>query len=206
MLSRFVAGQLSKPSGVVGRVFLPRLFNVRNRALNDLTFECLDLQPGDRVLEVGCGGGYLVERVSGVVTEGLVVGVDSSPGMVAFCERRYGHLVKGGSFEVMCAGAEALPYPPGHFTKTCTVNTVFYFADASRAVSELWRVLAGGGLAVICFTCKEHLEDRSFAKHGLSLYEPEDVQRLMESAGFGKIRMVRGSDRWREFICAVGRK
>jgi ubiquinone/menaquinone biosynthesis C-methylase UbiE len=205
-LAKFLAGQLRRPSGITGGIILPRLFNKRNSALNDLTLECLALQPQDRALDVGCGGGYLLRRMSDIITDGLVAGVDWSPQMVAFCERRYRSLIEDAQLEVRCASAEALPYPPGFFTKACTVNTIFYLPDASLAVSELRRVLADGGTLVICFTAKESLKNRGFVRHGLSLFETGEVRQLMESSGFQEIRMIRGSDRHREFTCAVGRK
>ena len=45
-----------------------------------------------------------------------------------------------------------------------------------------------------------------FAGYGLALYQPEDVRALLASSGFRQISMTRDSDRWREFICATGRK
>jgi len=182
------------------------VFNRRNVALNDVALERLALTPHDRVLEVGFGGGYLLGRMSHIVTDGLVAGVDRSEGMVAFCQKRFQSLLREGKLEIRCASAEALPYPTGFFTKACTVNTIFYLPDAARAVSELYRVLADDAGVVICFTCKESLKDRGFARHGLVLYEAEDVRALMSSAGFREISMTQSADRWRKFICAAGRK
>jgi len=205
-VGKFLASQLREPSGIVGGLILPRLFNRRNAALNDLTLECLGLEPRDRVLDVGCGGGYLLRRMAHFVTDGLVAGVDLSPRMVSFCERRYRPLIQAGGLEVRCASAEDLPYPSAFFTKACSVNAIFYLSEAGLAVSELWRVLADGGVLVICFTSKKSLQKRGFGKHGLSLFEDDEVRDLMESSGFREVRMVPGSDRHREFTCAVGRK
>ena len=52
MMAKYVAGQLTAPSGVVGRWILAPLWNRRNSALNDFAFGSLALQPCDRVLEV----------------------------------------------------------------------------------------------------------------------------------------------------------
>jgi ubiquinone/menaquinone biosynthesis C-methylase UbiE len=206
ILTKFLSKQLCHPSGIIGRVVLPRLFNSRNAVLNDFTLECLALQPNDRVLEVGFGGGYLLGRMATIITDGTIAGIDVSPAMVAFCEKRYRSLIRDGRLDIRCASVEALPYPPEYFTQVCTVNTIFYWRNASQAISELWRVLADSGTLVICFTCKKSLENRKFTKHGIVLYEVDQVHQLMESAGFHKINMVRGSDRHREFICAIGKK
>jgi ubiquinone/menaquinone biosynthesis C-methylase UbiE len=206
MLAKFLAKQLSNPSGIFGKLVLAPLWSKRNSALNDVAFESLALHPHDRVLEVGFGGGYLLGRMAAVVTDGFLAGVDVSPAMVGFCEKRYRSLVEAGKLELKCAKAESLPYPSGHFTKACTVNSIFYWENAPQAISELYRALEAGGMLVMCFTCKRCIEDKKFARHGVALYEVDQVCQMMESAGFCEIGMTRASDRHREFLCVIGRK
>ena len=45
-----------------------------------------------------------------------------------------------------------------------------------------------------------------FAKHGLTLYEPDEIRDLLENAGFGDVRMVPGSGRRGDSVCAIGTK
>jgi len=182
------------------------LWNQRNVALNDAAFECLALKPNDRVLEVGFGGGYLLGRMAAVVSAGFLAGVDASPAMVALCEKRHRRLVREGKLELRCAGAEALPYPSGYFTKACSVNSIFYWQNAAQAIAELWRVVADGGMLVLCFTCKHSLEDKAFTKYGMTLYKVDAVQQMMKAAGFQQVRMINARDKHREFVCAVGGK
>ena len=125
---------------------------------------------------------------------------------LALCEERYRSLVRQGKLEVKCAGAESLPYPAGHFAKVCTVNSIFYWQNVPQALSEFWRVLTEGGLLVMCFTCKESLENKSFTSYGVTLYTADEVQQMMASVGFHAIRRLRSSDRHREFLCMTGGK
>lgn len=206
VLGRFLAKQLANPSSMIGQLIMAPIWNRRNSALNDVAFDSLTLHSHDRVLEVGFGGGYLLGRMATVVTDGFLAGVDVSPAMVAFCEKRFRPLVKAGKLELQGASAESLPYPDGRFTRACSVNSIFYWKDASQAFSELYRVLEEGGLLVMCFTCKRCLEDRKFVRQGLALYEDGQVCQMMESAGFDEIDMTRASDRHREFLCFIGGK
>jgi len=205
-LSRLIAEQLNHPAGIVGHLLIGPLWNRRNSALNDAAFDALALCAQDRVLEVGFGGGYLLGRMSKVVTDGLLAGVDASTAMVGACQRRYRSLIQKGALEIGCARAESLPYPVGHFTRVCSVNSIFYWQNATQAIAEFGRVLADGGLLVLCFTCKESLATRGFSQHGLILYSGGQVQSMLELAGFRNIQTVLSSDQHREFLCMSGRK
>ena len=174
--------------------------------MNDVTLQSLELRPDDRVLDVGCGDGYLVSRIAQKVTVGFVAGIDRSQSMADFCSRRLRRWIQDGRVEIRCYPAEALPYPDGCFSKACTVNTLFYIEDLEKALSELWRVLDEGGTLAVCFTDREWMAHKSFAAHGLRLYEAEEVEQRMESSGFHDMRMIRGRDRWREFVCISGKK
>jgi SAM-dependent methyltransferase len=206
VLAKFVARQLGAPSGVIGRWVLAPLWNRRNAALNDVVFDRLALHSDDRVLEIGFGGGYLLRRMTGVVTQGFVAGVDVSEAMVAVCERRYRTLVRAGGLELRSAPAESLPYRSGCFSKACTVNSLFYWSDALQALREMHRVLEESGRLVVCATRKRSIENKRFAAHGIGLYEDEEVREMMERVGFEKVEMGQASDRHREFVCLVGEK
>lgn len=202
--SRFLAGQLGKPSGFAGK-FAALLWNKRNAALNDVVFDMLSLERTDGVLEIGFGGGYLLGRMSAMVPEGLLAGVDISPAMVAQCENRYRKEIREGRLELKCAAAESLPYPPQYFTKVCSTNSIFYWQDLERAFSEIERVLKPGGNLVLCFTSKDSLAKRNFANK-IRLVEAGEIQALMRAKGFESIRGVNSSDRHREFACVMGKK
>jgi len=201
--ARFISKQLSNPSGIVGNL-AAFLWNRRNARLNDVAFDSLALNSTDRVLEVGFGGGYLLGRMSAVLTNGWLAGVDVSPAMITFCERRYHPLKQNGKLELRCAQAESLPYPSAYFTKVCSVNSIFYWQNVQRALSEFERVLTRGGFLVICFTCKESLENRNFAKH-IALYEADEIEQMAASCGF-QVSTERLFDRHRKFLCMTARK
>src|SRR5271157_4459807 len=67
--------------------------------------EWLAAQPGERILDLGCGDGQLTRRIA--ATGASVVGVDNSPEMVAAARSR--------GIAADEAGAESLPYSNGTF-------------------------------------------------------------------------------------------
>ena len=55
MIDRFIARQLARPSGFIGRWVTARWLNRANAGMNQLTLDTLRPGPTDRVLEVGSG-------------------------------------------------------------------------------------------------------------------------------------------------------
>jgi ubiquinone/menaquinone biosynthesis C-methylase UbiE len=206
MIQRVLAGQLSKPRGIMGRFVLGRLWNRRNAKLNEVTLDLLELEAEDRVLDIGFGGGYLLGRIIPRVERGLAAGVDASPAMVRSARARWRHAIEAGRVDIREGRAEALPYPDGHFTRVSSVNSIFYWSAAEQGIAEIYRVLQDNGRVVLTFTCKRDLETRPFVRQGIRTYDEEEVQRMVATAGFKEIEAVRGSDRHREFVCMRGLK
>ena len=104
--------------------------------------ERLDLQPTDRVLEVGCGSGCLLLRIKPLVAQ--IVGTDFSPGMLTHLE--------GQGVEYHCCEAASLPFPDESFDKVFLHGVFQYFPDEEytrRVMDELLRVCKSGGRLLI---------------------------------------------------------
>lgn len=205
-LARYIAQQLRKPSGWFGKQVIARLLNRLNDPINTMTLDLLAVQATDHVLEVGFGGGDLLGRIADRAADGFVAGVDFSPEMVERCVARYRALVEAGRVAFHCANADTVPYPDNHFTKACTINTIYFWEDPARVLSELRRVLVEGGLLVVGFSPKKEMERRPFATHGFGLYDEESVRQLMEAAGFDAVQITPGQAGERTFFCAAGMK
>lgn len=201
-ITEFIASQLGHPTGTFARL-AGSIWNKRNTELNERVLKLLELQPRDRVLDIGFGGGYLLERMSAIVTEGALEGVDVSSAMVRQAEKRYRKKAQTGQLKFTCASVESLPFPDGHFTKVCTVNSIFYWQDAEKGFREIYRVLVRTGLAALCFTCKSSIEGKTFAKY-LHLYNSGKVVQLMAETGFKNIQSQTFSDRYRQYVCILG--
>jgi ubiquinone/menaquinone biosynthesis C-methylase UbiE len=204
MIFRFQARQLGNPNPLFAKVFGP-LWNRRNAALNEAAFELLALQPDDRVLDVGFGGGYLLSRMAAQVTDGFLAGVDISQALVAAGQKRFRALVAASKLDLQCARAEALPFPGGHFSKACSVNSIFYWENVPLALAELNRVLGAHGKLVLCQTSASGLAGKGFASH-VNRYEAQDVEQLLAVAGFEAIHVHHAADRYRAYFCLSGTK
>ncbi|WP_247002062.1 class I SAM-dependent methyltransferase [Halosolutus gelatinilyticus] len=103
----------------------------------------LALEPGDRVLEIGCGPGVNFERVrSEVGDEGEVIAVDYSPEMVEKARERIGHY-DWENVEVRCADAATVAFDEPFDAALATLS-MSVMPDAERTAANVYRSLAPG--------------------------------------------------------------
>lgn len=201
----FLSQQLGFPSGWFGRLLL-QLLNRSNASMNDLVLQELKLQSsGDRVLEIGFGGGDLIHKIMQTGRTSLIAGIERSPDALKISQKRFYSSILQGNLELYLADAAALPFPEHHFSQVCTVNTLYFWSDASQVLAECHRVLSPGGKLILCYTSKAYLEQQKFSQHGFMTYEVSQVEMMLKSAGVSNIRTISDkSDRHQEFFCTSG--
>jgi ubiquinone/menaquinone biosynthesis C-methylase UbiE len=109
----------------------------------DWSFEHLHLANGQRALDVGCGTGEDVVAMAAIVgPTGAAVGLDSSQAMITEALKRHdGH--PGVSFQV--GDAHLLPFESESFDGCRMERTLQHLSDPDGAMTEITRVLKGGG-------------------------------------------------------------
>ena len=141
MPPRFIARQLSCPTGFFGRI-MGRLMNRHNAKLNAFAVRQLELTPSDRVLEIGFGGGITLPSL--IAGAAFVGGVDRSREMVRRAKARFPEAVAAGRADFREGNVEELPFEASSFGKVCTVNTVYFWSSLDAGFAEIHRVLSPG--------------------------------------------------------------
>lgn len=100
---------------------------------------------GKKVLDVGCGNGYVLDRYAREGAE--VYGVDITEAAVDICRKRFELSGLHGEFHV--ANAEKLPFPDGTFDCVCSMGVLHHVSDPEKAVSEICRVMKSGGRLIV---------------------------------------------------------
>ena len=156
--------------------------------------EWLAPQPGERILDLGCGDGQLTQRIA--ATGASVIGVDASPDMVAAARAR-GVKADQGS-------AEELPYPDRTFEALFSNAVLHWVRGRDEMMDEVRRVLRPGGrfvaemgghgnIAAIRVAFAAVLARHGFAAQGDrgNYYPtPKAYARRLERHGFAVARMI----------------
>jgi SAM-dependent methyltransferase len=111
-----------------------------------LVRDAIRAAPGQRVLDLGCGPGFIsAELLDDVAPGGCVVGVDRSEEMLAIAADR----CAGRSAAFRHADATSLPLPDGSFDAAVAVQVLEYVPDVGTALAELRRVLRPGARVLV---------------------------------------------------------
>jgi ubiquinone/menaquinone biosynthesis C-methylase UbiE len=144
----YIISQFGNPRGPIGRL-VGMIMAYENRERNAWAVSLLKVQAADRVLEIGPGPGWALERVAALATSGFVAGVDRSQTMVQVATKRNAAAVREGRVAVQLGSALALPYDTASFNKVLAVNTLHHWPDSLSGLREACRMLMPGGVVVI---------------------------------------------------------
>lgn len=111
----------------------------------------LDIQPDDRVLEIGCGHGVAASFVCERLVRGHLTGVDRSAKMIAAAARRNAAYVDAGKAVFIVATLEELDLGDRRFDKIFAVRVGLFHREPGRARRLAERWLAPGGTLTAVF-------------------------------------------------------
>lgn len=104
-------------------------------------------QPGERVLDIGAGPGFVANAIAAVVgPTGSVLGIDISEPMVQLARKR---CAAKSWVELKSGNANQLPVPDSAFDIAISVQVYEYLADVMPALTEMYRILRPGGRGAI---------------------------------------------------------
>jgi len=116
-----------------------------NVARNRWAVQLLDIQPTDRVIELGCGPGVAIAALATQAIRGLVVGVDQSQVMIRQARRRNRAAIRAGRVRLIHTPVESLSISDGPFNAALAVNTVGMWPDPTARLRDLARLLRPAG-------------------------------------------------------------
>ena len=111
----------------------------------------LDIRPGDRVLEIGCGHGVAATFVCERLDTGRLTAVDRSPKMIAAAARRNERFVADGRAEFLVATLEDLELGDRRFDVVFAVRVGLFHREPERARALVEPYLAPGGRLLSVF-------------------------------------------------------
>jgi demethylmenaquinone methyltransferase/2-methoxy-6-polyprenyl-1,4-benzoquinol methylase len=153
---------------------------VWNEEMRDEALELLDVQSGDRVLDVGCGTGF--------ATEGLLRYTDDVHGLdqsVHQMEKAFEKFGKHDSVRFYRGDAERLPFADDSFDVVWSSGSIEYWPNPVSALREFRRVVKPGQkVLVVGPDAPQTSLFQRLADAIMLFYDENEAQRMFEEAGF----------------------
>jgi SAM-dependent methyltransferase len=202
---RFLANQLARPRGLFGRLFMGRFLNLLNADFNNLILQDLAIEPASRVLEVGFGGGALLQSLCDRSPMGFVAGLELSEEMVARSRLLLRTQIDAGRLELRQGTVESMPFEDEQFDRACAVNTIYFWPDLVSAMREFRRILRPGGLLVLGFLSEDDIGRAGLDRHGFQRHAPDAIEKALQATEFETVSLTSGSDTRGAYFSLVAR-
>ena len=181
----------------------------RAKKLHQASLMLAKIQPGESLLDMGCGTGMLILEAEKIIgPTGAVVGLDVELEMIAQARRKAAKAKSRAAFEV--ASIEHIPYPEASFDVAISSAVIHHLTQAQieQGLVELYRVLKPKGrlLVVDLDLSRRSLASRLPGHRRLAKQDHvrNQVPGWLQTAGFSNIKT--GKHPFKQLSYAIGEK
>lgn len=162
------------------------------------TLNLLQVNPPNRILDLGCGTGLLLQSLLSKFPEAKLVGIDFSPEMLNVAKQRLPETI-----ELHLGSSEDLPFAENSFDLVISTSAFHYFPNPGLAITEITRVLKTNGNLVITDWCADYwtcrlldLWLRLFNRAHVHTYTVKEFEQLFQSQGLTEIQVSKYKLNW----------
>jgi SAM-dependent methyltransferase len=140
----YVDQQHRYPTGLVGQIIGERMHR-QHAPETEWSIELLQLQPTDRILEIGFGAGRGLVLSLEQAHQGRITGVDLSATMIRAAARRNRTAFERGQLMLVRGNLATLPFGETVFDKLFSIHTFYFWPDPRAVCQRLVGLLAHSG-------------------------------------------------------------
>lgn len=184
----YLSRQAARPHGPAGRL-LGWNWIRETASVNDIAFDLLAPAGGERILEIGFGPGRTLGRLAAAGAE--VVGVETSPTMIAAAGRRNAAHIGAGRVHLERGDGITVPLPDRSVDAVVSVHTIYFWPDPSGTLTDIARVLRPGGRLVLAFRPGDEPWPARFDPQVYRVPTTSRATQWLDAAGFADVRVER---------------
>ena len=187
--------QVRKPSGRLGRI-IAKGMNKGHAKLAAWGISHVKIDPNDKILDIGCGGGGNINRYAKMILNGKIFGIDYSITAVNVSKEINKRYIIQGIVEISQGSVSSLPFQDDFFNLVSGFEAYYFWPDLTRDLREIYRVLKPNGHFILvnegykCNNQKKRKEAEKWSKLGsFPIHTPEDYRKFLGEAGFSNIQI-----------------
>lgn len=184
-LTEYIGSQFGNPHGIVGKICCI-IMNIINREMYIKVSDAVLKSSGEDILDIGFGNGCLEKRLS--MQRGVKIrGIDISDDMIKSAAKRNKKAIEQGRVTLSLGDCCNLEFQDGMFDAVTSINTIYFWSDTAKGLSEIKRVLKDHGIFVSAVYSQEWLKRMSYTKKGFTFFSKEDYIADGKKAGFSDV-------------------
>ncbi len=183
--SEYIGSQFGNPRGIIGTICC-LIMNKINRRMYESISSCIKIDKNATILDIGYGNGYLINKIYHK-THANIFGIDISDDMKKIASKRNSKAVNEGKVKLSIGDCCDLKFDDKLFDIVTTVNTIYFWSDTKKGLSEIYRTLKDDGVFYNAVYSKQWLNNLSYTKKGFKIFEKNDYIELGKKAGFSKV-------------------
>lgn len=196
---------MRKPKGKLGKIQLKSM-NKEHTPVSLWGLKHLDIQDDDIVLDIGCGGGININRMSKNAKK--VYGVDYSIESVNLSREVNRQEIYDGKVEILKGNVQDLPFEDNTFDIVTAFETVYFWPDIEKSFGEVKRVLKPGGIFLMGMESNgnDNLTMKISEKLiDMTVYNDEEITEFLKNNGYSQITVyLRDAKNSEEIIKEIG--
>lgn len=184
--AEWIARQSAHPRGWIGHL-VAGVMAWDTAGANTQALEALAVGPAEEVLELGCGHGRTLARLSALEPTARICGVDPSEVVRREARRRNRAGVTAGRIRIEDGDSGKLPFETGRFDAAFSVHTIYFWPDVAEGLRELGRVLRPGGRLLLAYRPDDPELRRALPASVYRLRSAAELEDALGGAGFREI-------------------
>lgn len=175
--------QLAFPKGKKGIEIAKTMNNSNAKMITD-TIDVLDIKNNDTILELGHGNCSHLELIIEQVCNISYYGLEVSKTMQQEARKINKKFIKKENVFFDIYDGLNIPYENNLYDKIMSVNTIYFWKNPIKLLSELYRVLKNEGVLVLTFAEKNFMKTLPFVKEKFNLFDENDIKKIIDLTGF----------------------
>ncbi|MEZ0128367.1 class I SAM-dependent methyltransferase [Flavobacterium sp. LBUM151] len=178
-----IAAQLKHPTGEKG-IEMANMMHETNINMTRHSVQNLNISKENKILELGHGNAGHLEFVLEQAENLKYYGLEMSELMFQEARQINRNFVSQKQAFFSLYDGNIIPFEDTFFDKIFTVNTIYFWQEPEKLLSEIYRVLKPNGVFCITFAEESFMRTLPFTQYEFKLYSTEKVQKLVQKTLF----------------------
>jgi ubiquinone/menaquinone biosynthesis C-methylase UbiE len=186
MIREFIASQFKRPTGPLG-IWSSNQMVKNNQKNYDRLILDLDLQPGDKLLEIGYGPGIGVRMIAERCSTCTVHGIDFSQLMFKRASKHNKQFIDTGRVSLQYGDFLQAPVTDDEYSKIFCLNVVYFWSGLKLPFTNVFSLLRKGGSFHIYMASEKTLVKMKAPDSVFNKYSIEQVVEALKAVGFESV-------------------